>query len=213
MVPLSMDYALFSVASFSASRAGHKYSVAFPVTPALPPVWFTGYESSFWWFVRHFWRTFSDRFQIARMRYIASMVKSKYFISHLLFLSVSVSCYRFMLSTLSFLILPCVAHWLIGCNQYFSKSTILGDVLISLIYHWVGQLIRKLPLVIYHVCCHPGSILATAERFVGPDQIVAGHADGKLGLLTEHLTGWYLFPLPNFWNVNNSCNIVESAHP
>jgi len=49
--------------------------------------------------------------------------------------------------------------------------------------------------MIRHTCCHSwglgpeDSIFAAAERFVGPDQIVAGHADGKLGLQPSHRTG------------------------
>jgi len=49
--------------------------------------------------------------------------------------------------------------------------------------------------MVRHACCHSRGlgpedpILATAERFVGPDQIVAGHADSKLGFQPAHRTG------------------------
>jgi len=48
--------------------------------------------------------------------------------------------------------------------------------------------------MIRHACWHgrglgpEDPILAAAERFVGPDQIVAGHADGKLGQRIERAT-------------------------
>jgi len=49
--------------------------------------------------------------------------------------------------------------------------------------------------MIRDACCHSRGlgpedpILAAAERFVGPDQIVAGHADSELGLQPAHRTG------------------------
>lgn len=71
-------------------------------------------------------------------------------------------------------------------NYEFEKES--GDVTISLTKRWVCQQLRKRPPMIRQACCHSrgsGSkdpILTAAKRFVGPDQIIAGHADGKLGL-------------------------------
>jgi len=76
-----------------------------------------------------------------------------------------------------------------------SVAVILGDVTISLTKCWVCQQLRKRPPMIRQVCCHSrGSvsedpILTAAKRFVGTDQIIAGHADGKLGLQPAHRTG------------------------
>ena len=56
--------------------------------------------------------------------------------------------------------------------------------------------------MIRNVCRHSrglwseDTIIAAAERFVGPDQIVAGHADSKLSLQPAHRTG-------NSWRLQN----------
>ncbi|MGB5158415.1 hypothetical protein [Desulfobacterium sp. N47] len=79
--------------------------------------------------------------------------------------------------------------------QEIEEIRIIGNVTISFIICWVGQQPGKSPLMINYTCFHSWSlgtenpILAATERFMGPDQIITSHTDGKFGLEPVHRAG------------------------